>query len=71
MRPEIKIKLEVDTHPPGGFSTDEKLLLRTFSFYVKCFSLPDLFADKMYALLFRQWKNRVKGRDWFDMEWYI
>jgi len=25
----------------------------------------------MHALLFRKWKGRVKGRDWFDMEWYI
>lgn len=25
----------------------------------------------MHALLFRKWKTRVKGRDWFDLEWYI
>lgn len=67
----IKIKFEVDTDPPGGFSTEEKLLLQPYSFFVKCFSLPDLFAGKMHALLFRQWKNRVKGRDWFDFEWYV
>lgn len=71
MRPAIKIKIEVDTSPPQGFSTEEKLLLKPFSFYVKCFTLPDLFAGKMHALLFRKWKGRVKGRDWFDMEWYI
>ncbi len=68
---KLKIKLEVDTQPPLGFSTEEKLLLSPFSFYVKCFSLPDLFAGKMHALLFRKWKNRVKGRDWYDFEWYI
>lgn len=71
LRPAIKIKIEVDTTPPQGFTTEEKLLLKPFSFYVKCFSLPDLFAGKMHALLFRKWKGRVKGRDWFDMEWYI
>lgn len=71
MRPEIKIKIEVDTAPPLGFATEEKLLLRPFAFYTKCFSLPDLFAGKMHAVLFRKWKNRVKGRDWYDMEWYI
>ena len=71
LRPEIKIKIEVDTEPPQGFTTEEKLLLKPFSFYVKCFSLPDLYAGKMHALLFRKWKNRVKGRDWFDLEWYI
>jgi len=67
----IKIKIEVDTKPPLGFTTQEKLLLQPFSFYVKCFSLSDLFAGKMHALLYRNWKNRVKGRDWFDCEWYI
>lgn len=71
LTPEIKIKLEVDTMPPPGFDTEEKLSLRPFSFYTKCFSLPDLFAGKMHALLFRKWKGRVKGRDWFDLEWYI
>jgi hypothetical protein len=67
----IKIKLKVDTKPPLGFETEEKLLLRPFSFYVKCFTISNLFAGKMHALLFRKWKNNVKGRDWYDMEWYI
>ncbi|HEY5824488.1 MAG TPA: nucleotidyl transferase AbiEii/AbiGii toxin family protein, partial [Cyclobacteriaceae bacterium] len=60
-----------DTNPPIGFETEEKLLLKPFSFYVKCFTLPYLFAGKMHALLFRKWQNNVKGRDWYDLEWYI
>lgn len=67
----MKIKIEVDRKPPVGFSTEIKLLTRPFSFYVKCFNRPSLFAGKMHALLFRKWKNRVKGRDWYDLEWYI
>lgn len=67
----IKIKIEVDKEPPQGFETEEKLLLRPFSFFVKCFTLPNLFAGKMHALLFRKWGQNVKGRDWYDMEWYI
>jgi hypothetical protein len=70
-RVNIKIKIEVDINPPTGFETEEKLLLKPFSFYVKCFSLPFLFSGKMHALLFRKWKNNVKGRDWYDLEWYI
>lgn len=70
-RATIKIKLEVDKLPSLGFETEEKLLLKPFSFYVKCFSLSDLYAGKMHALLFRKWGNNVKGRDWYDMEWYI
>ncbi|EOR95300.1 hypothetical protein ADIARSV_1531 [Arcticibacter svalbardensis MN12-7] len=67
----ITIKIEVDRDPPLGFDTEEKLLLRPFSFYVKCLTLPNLFAGKMHALLFRKWGTNVKGRDWYDMEWYI
>jgi len=67
----LKIKIEVDRQPSLNFKTEEKLLLRPFSFYVKCFTKPSLFAGKMHALLFRKWKNRVKGRDWYDLEWYI
>jgi len=37
----------------------------------RCFTLPDLFAGKMHALVYRAWKNRVKGRDWYDFEWYV
>lgn len=37
----------------------------------KCYSLPDLYAGKMHALLFRTWRNRIKGRDWYDFEWYV
>lgn len=67
----IKIKIEVDCKPPQGFKTEEKLLIRPFSFYVRCFTRPCLFAGKLHALLYRKWNKRVKGRDWYDLEWYI
>jgi hypothetical protein len=67
----VKIKIEVDREPPQGFETEEKLLIRPFSFYVKCFTRPCLFAGKLHALLYRKWNKRVKGRDWYDLEWYI
>lgn len=67
----IKIKIEVDTNPPLQFSTEQKLLLEPRSFMTRCFTLPDLFAGKMHALVYRAWKNRVKGRDWYDFEWYV
>ncbi len=70
-RRTIKIKIEVDITPPMGFQTEEKLLLQPFSFYVKTYAEPDLFAGKMHALLFRKWRNRVKGRDFYDFEWYV
>jgi hypothetical protein len=45
-------------------------LLQPIPFAVRTYSLPDLFAGKIHALLFRKWKNRVKGRDWYDFVWY-
>ncbi|MGP1622092.1 MAG: nucleotidyl transferase AbiEii/AbiGii toxin family protein [Candidatus Cryptobacteroides sp.] len=67
----IKIKIEVDTQPPLNFRTEQKLLLQPSSFMARCFVLQDLFAGKMHALVYRAWKNRVKGRDWYDFEWYV
>jgi hypothetical protein len=28
-------------------------------------------AVYLHALLFRKWKENVKGRDWYDFEWYV
>ncbi len=66
----LKVKIEVDTDPPPGFSTQTRYLLHPIPFAVRSYSLPDLFAGKMHAVLFRRWKNRVKGRDWYDLVWY-
>ncbi|PLY16588.1 MAG: hypothetical protein C0628_00340 [Sulfurimonas sp.] len=68
---KIKIKLEVDTNPPLKFQTESKTLLLPMTFNVRTMTLPNLYAGKMHALLFRSWKTRVKGRDWFDFEWYV
>lgn len=67
----IKVKIEVDTAPPLKFATEQKLSLQPKSFMTRCVALPDLFAGKMSALAFRAWKTRVKGRDWYDFEWYV
>jgi len=67
----LKIKLEVDTDPPHGFETQTRYLLQPVPFAVRAFSLPDLFAGKIHAILYRRWKGRVKGRDWYDLVWYV
>jgi len=66
----LKIKIEVDTDPPSGFSTENKFVLQPIPFSIRTFILPDLFAGKMHAVLCRKWKTRVKGRDWYDLVWY-
>lgn len=68
---QLKIKIEVDTNPPLGFADEAKLLLQPIPFSVRTMALPSLFAGKMHAILCRAWGNRVKGRDWYDMVWYI
>ncbi len=67
----LKIKVEVDTDPPPGVSTENKFVLQPIPFSVRTFTLPDLFAGKMHAVLCRRWKGRVKGRDWYDLVWYV
>ena len=38
---------------------------------IRSYTLPDLFAGKVSAALFRKWKHHIKGRDWYDVAWYI
>jgi predicted nucleotidyltransferase component of viral defense system len=68
----LKIKLEVDTDPPGGFEIETKFLLQPIPFSVKSYKPPDLFAGKIHAVLARAWQSgRIKGRDYYDFVWYI
>ena len=54
-----------------GFDTENKFLLQPITFSVRTFVLADLFAGKMHAVLCRQWKSRVKGRDWAAPVWFV
>ena len=67
----MKIKIEVDTDPPMGFSTTTEFLLQPIPFSVRVFSPASAFAGKMHAILCRNWTMRVKGRDWYDLVWYV
>ncbi len=68
---QLKIKFEIDVDPPSDFETEMKFLLSPIPHAVRTFTLPNLFAGKMHALLCRAWKVRVKGRDWYDLVWFI
>lgn len=68
---KIQIKLEVDTDPPPHSRTMNHTLLNPIPFTILTLHQSDLFAGKMHALLYRAWKGRVKGRDWFDLLWYL
>lgn len=67
----LAVKFEVDVYPPLGFETETQILLPPISASVKVLKPSSLFAGKMHAVLFRRWKNRVKGRDFYDLLWYL
>ncbi|MBX3039750.1 MAG: nucleotidyl transferase AbiEii/AbiGii toxin family protein, partial [Bdellovibrionaceae bacterium] len=68
---KLQIKFEVDTDPAISFQSETQYLLSPISFPIISLKKPDLFAGKLHALLYRSWKNRVKGRDFYDYVWYL
>jgi predicted nucleotidyltransferase component of viral defense system len=72
LKQNIQLKLEVDTSPPlTHLPFEVKLVLNPIPFYINAYALPDLMAGKIHSALCRNWKGRVKGRDWYDLLWYI
>lgn len=71
MEKQIKIKLEVDTHPPLPIETETKFLLQPIPCSIRLVRQDYIFAGKIHALLYRKWSKRVKGRDWYDFVWFV
>ncbi len=67
----IRIKVEIDTDPPPGLHYEQLYTKHPFSRPIRVVTKPDLFASKMHAAMYRAWKKRVKGRDWWDVVWFI
>ena len=67
----MKIKLEIDQDPAIGFTSDLKYHLHPIPFTIKSMTLPSLFAGKMHALLCRTIRTNIKGRDWYDLIWFV
>jgi hypothetical protein len=67
----MKIKLEIDQDPAIGFVSDIKYHLHPIPFTIKTMALPSLFADKMHALLCRTIRTNIKGRNWYDLIWFV
>lgn len=65
---KLSIKLEVDTNPPQGGHTVQTLINKTYLFTVTHFDISSLFATKLHAVLFRKY---TKGRDIYDLIWYL
>ncbi len=67
----LQIKFEVDVYPPLGFETEVHYLLPPLTASITVLKPSSLFAGKMHAVLFRDWKTRVKGRDFYDLLWFL
>ena len=66
----IRVKFEADIDPPSGFGTEVRLLSEPSPIGIRAYTGPSMFAGKFHALLARSWKNRVKGRDWYDLVFF-
>lgn len=67
----IKIKLEIDTDPPPGADFQYVNAILPDNYRVRLYDLPSLFSGKIHAVLCRDFKFRVKGRDYYDYLWYL
>jgi hypothetical protein len=66
-----RVGKDEDRKTESAFETEIKTILRPSPFTVKTLTLPSLFAAKIHAALLRKWKNRIKGRDFFDIQWFM
>ena len=67
----ISIKFEVDINPPMGATFETKFSLLPSPYQVRLYDMPSLFAGKIHACLCRNWKTRVKGRDFYDYVFFL
>lgn len=67
----VKIKFEIDTNPPACATFENKYGLLPIPYGVRLYDESSLFAGKIHAVLCRAWKNRIKGRDFYDYLWYL
>jgi len=67
----IKIKFEVDINPPSGATYDDEYKLLPSPHQIKLYDKESLFAGKIHAILCRNLKTRVKGRDLYDYVFFL
>jgi len=77
----LKVEIFKDTNFCPGFKTEIVPLFKlNRSILIKTFDLPTLMATKIQAVLNRHWEKtdksgkilaKVKGRDYFDLMWYL
>lgn len=68
---KIKIKFEIDTDNPSGGVTEFKYRMLPAPYEIQIFDESTLFAGKIHAIICRDYKHHVKGRDYYDYLFYL
>jgi hypothetical protein len=66
-----KIKFEIALQPSLQATYQQGYLEYPTSFGITLLDPPSLFSGKISALLYRDWKGRTKGRDYYDFAFYV
>lgn len=64
----ISIKIEIDTNPPTGANLETSIVRKHCLLNLQHYDKSSLLAGKLHALLTRKY---VKGRDVYDLLWYL
>ncbi len=67
----IKVKFEIDLNPAIGFNVESKWIDMPEFANIIVLDESSLFAGKLHAIICRNYKNTVKGRDYYDFLFYI
>jgi hypothetical protein len=65
---KLSIKVEVDANPPKGYHVSTTLINKSYLLNIAHFDLSSLYATKLHACFYRKY---TKGRDFYDLIWYI
>lgn len=67
----LKVKFEIDCEPAVGFKTENRWIDIPEFAPIIVLDEASLFAGKIHAILCRNYKNTVKGRDFYDFLFYV
>lgn len=67
----LKVKFEVDYNSSLSFNIENKWITYPEIASINVLDLESLFAGKIHAILCRNYKNNVKGRDFYDFIFFI
>jgi len=65
---KLSIRLEIDSKPPAGWEVENTVINKVYLLNVTHLSLSSLYATKLHACFFRKY---AKGRDFYDLVWYL